>query len=155
MTSGLRNGLSILTPHDLHGVNKVNTISLEALYVIHSWCYCLERDWLTAAKAFQHKAQKCDGRIDNTAITQSNINCVCTSKKIRTFVIYSVNTTYINTHIYALTHGQLEMLANVQRDGHPAEYRWRPLFNAAKFGWRPLAECHAVTLARRETRWNL
>ena len=29
---------------------------------------------------------------------------------------------------------ELEMLANAQRDGHPAEYRWRPLFNAAKFG---------------------
>jgi len=28
----------------------------------------------------------------------------------------------------------LEMWANVQRDGRPAEYRWRPLFNAAKFG---------------------
>jgi len=23
------------------------------------------------------------------------------------------------------------MWANAQRDGHPAEYRWRPLFNAA------------------------
>jgi len=50
---------------------------------------------------------------------------------------------------------QLEMWANAQRDGRPAEYRWRPLFNAAKFGWRPLLECCAVTLARRETRWNL
>jgi len=29
---------------------------------------------------------------------------------------------------------QLEMWANAQRDGHPAKYRWRPLFNAAKFG---------------------
>ena len=29
---------------------------------------------------------------------------------------------------------ELEMWANAQRDGHPAEYRWRPLFNAAKFG---------------------
>jgi len=28
----------------------------------------------------------------------------------------------------------LEMWANVQRDGRPAEYRWRPLFNAGKFG---------------------
>jgi len=28
----------------------------------------------------------------------------------------------------------LEMCANAQRDGRPAEYRWRPLFNAAKFG---------------------
>jgi len=24
------------------------------------------------------------------------------------------------------------MWANAQRDGRPAEYRWRPLFNAAK-----------------------
>jgi len=26
------------------------------------------------------------------------------------------------------------MWANAQSDGCPAEYRWRPLFNAAKFG---------------------
>jgi len=26
------------------------------------------------------------------------------------------------------------MWANAQRDGRPVEYRWRPLFNAAKFG---------------------
>jgi len=30
------------------------------------------------------------------------------------------------------------MWANAQRDGCPAEHRWRPLFNAAKFGWCPL-----------------
>jgi len=29
---------------------------------------------------------------------------------------------------------QLEIWANAQRDGRPAEYRWRRLFNAAKFG---------------------
>ena len=29
------------------------------------------------------------------------------------------------------------MWADAQRDGRPAEYRWHPLFNAAKFGWRP------------------
>jgi len=28
----------------------------------------------------------------------------------------------------------LEMWANAQRDRRPAEYCWRPLFNAAKFG---------------------
>jgi len=28
--------------------------------------------------------------------------------------------------------------ANAKRDGRPDEYKWRPLFNAAKFGWRPL-----------------
>ena len=47
------------------------------------------------------------------------------------------------------------MWANAQRDGRRAEYRWCPLFNAAKFGWRPMLECRAVTLPRRETRWNL
>jgi len=29
---------------------------------------------------------------------------------------------------------ELEMWANAPRDGRPAEYRWRPLFNTAKFG---------------------
>jgi len=33
-----------------------------------------------------------------------------------------------------MTYKQLGMWANAQRDGRPAEYRWRPLFNAAKFG---------------------
>jgi len=46
------------------------------------------------------------------------------------------------------------MWANVQRDGRPVEYRWRPLFNAANFGWRPLLEYRPVTLPRRETRWH-
>jgi len=50
---------------------------------------------------------------------------------------------------------ETRMWANVQRDGRPAEYRWRSLFNAAKFGWHPLLECHAIMLPRHETRWNL
>jgi len=50
---------------------------------------------------------------------------------------------------------QTRMWANAQSDGRPAEYRWRPLLNAAKFGWRLIPECRAVTLPRRETRWNL
>ena len=29
---------------------------------------------------------------------------------------------------------QLEMWADAHRDGRPAEHRWRPLLNAAKFG---------------------
>jgi len=29
---------------------------------------------------------------------------------------------------------QTRMWANAQCDGRPAEHRWRPLFNAAKFG---------------------
>jgi len=32
------------------------------------------------------------------------------------------------------TKKKLEMWANAQRHGRAAEYSWRPLFNAAKFG---------------------
>jgi len=35
--------------------------------------------------------------------------------------------------IYKHKH-KVEMWANAQRDGRPAKYRWRPLFNATKFG---------------------
>jgi len=47
------------------------------------------------------------------------------------------------------------MWANAQRDSRPAEYRWRPLFNAAKFGSCPILDCRAVMLPRHKTRWNL
>jgi len=47
------------------------------------------------------------------------------------------------------------MWANAQRNGRPAEYRWRPLFNATKFGWCPLLECHAAMIRTRESCWNL
>jgi len=43
------------------------------------------------------------------------------------------------------------MWASDQRDGRPAEHRWRPLFNAAKFGRRSLLDCCAVTRPRRKT----
>ena len=46
------------------------------------------------------------------------------------------------------------MWADAQRDGRPAEYRWRPLFNATNFGWCTLLEYRAVTLPRSETHWN-
>jgi len=42
------------------------------------------------------------------------------------------------------------MWADAQRDGHPAEYRWRPLLNTTKYGWCPLLECRAVTLPIQE-----
>ena len=35
------------------------------------------------------------------------------------------------------------MWANAQRDGRPAEYRWRPLFNATK-----LADAHYYSAAQ-------
>jgi len=43
------------------------------------------------------------------------------------------------------------MWVNAQRDGRPAEYRWRPLLNAAKYGLRPLLKYRAVTLPKYES----
>jgi len=40
------------------------------------------------------------------------------------------------------------MWVNAQRDGRTAEYMWRPVLNAAKFGSRPLFKCCAVTLPK-------
>jgi len=49
------------------------------------------------------------------------------------------------------------MWANAQRDSRPAEYRWRPVLNAGKFGSRPLLDCCAVMLpiGERKTRKSL
>jgi len=47
----------------------------------------------------------------------------------------------------------LEMWANAQRDGRPAENRWRPLFNAAKFGWRPMP-CSNAAKTRKQLKFT-
>ena len=59
------------------------------------------------------------------------------------------------TQVIVQYHNKIRMWSNAQRDGRPAEYRWRPLFNAAKFSWRLLLECRAATLPRCETHWNV
>jgi len=41
---------------------------------------------------------------------------------------------YINAVCFFSEHTPKTMWANAQGDGRPAEYRWRPMFNAAKFG---------------------
>ena len=50
-------------------------------------------------------------------------------------VCHNHNTIIIITRIIAaywpVKHSKLEMWANAQSDGRPAEYRWRPLLNAA------------------------
>jgi len=43
------------------------------------------------------------------------------------------------------------MWANAQRDGRPAEYSWRPVLNAAKFGSHALLKCRAVMLPKYES----
>jgi len=40
----------------------------------------------------------------------------------------------LNISIHHIVIAETRMWANAQRDVRPAEYRWRSLFNAAKFG---------------------
>jgi len=83
---------------------------------------------------------------------------VCVSPMSRTFRFTChahAHQQHIVINILAQFVYTLEMWANAQRGGRPAEYRWRSLFNAAKFGWRPLLQCLAVTLPICETRWNV
>jgi len=57
----------------------------------------------------------------------------------RNLTKYSINTSHINqsiNHLFAQT-TITRMWANAQRDVRPAEYRWRPLYNAAKFWLTP------------------
>ena len=49
---------------------------------------------------------------------------------ISTLVLTPSKTTKVKTVKSIVT----RMWANAQPDGRPAKYRWRPLFNAAKFG---------------------
>ena len=58
----------------------------------------------------------------------------------------------IKTFNFSFKPAQTKMWADAQRDGRPAKYRWRPLFNAAKCG--PILDCRALRLPRRETGWN-
>jgi len=44
------------------------------------------------------------------------------------------HTIILSTTITTHYKHKLEIWANAQRDGRPAEYRWFPLFNATKFG---------------------
>ena len=54
-------------------------------------------------------------------------SAVCTS--IRHQILQKC-VAYVSANITA-NYGHTRMWANAQRDGRPAEYRWRPLFNAA------------------------
>ena len=58
-------------------------------------------------------------------------------------VVSDASETYYRHVVVIIT---TKMWADAQRDGRPAEYRWRRMLNAAKFGSRPLFECRAEAL---------
>jgi len=66
--------------------------------------------------------------------------------------VYIVMYDYYGTQ--TTTTCRTSMWAYAQRDGRPAEHR-DALCSTPQFGWRPLLDCRAVTLPRRDTRWNM
>jgi len=75
------------------------------------------------------------------------------SNQVATLIKQAKNKTH-NTEKKQTNKNITRMWANAQRHGRHAEHRWRPLFNAAKFGWRSLLDCCAVTMPRRESHRN-
>jgi len=62
---------------------------------------------------------------------------VISAVKLSNFAVIRDNLVYLVNSNGAYKKANINitrMWANAQRDGHPAEYRWHPLFNAAKFG---------------------
>ena len=101
------------------------------------------------------QAEDADDRMSKPKASKKSSSAATKEKKPRKYVIRILQLSLSDIYQQCADTNWTRMWANAQRDGHPAEYRWRPLFNAPKFGWRPLLECHAVTLPRRKTRWNL
>jgi len=63
------------------------------------------------------------------------------------------NVHYLHGHMQHWCRFQLEMWANAQRDGRPAEYRWRPVFNSAVW-LTPTTRVLCSNAAKTRTRWN-
>jgi len=59
---------------------------------------------------------------------------------LHTDIIKQLFSAYLFTFVWLMFYWQsamndeTRMWANAQHDGRPVEHRWRPLFNAAKFG---------------------
>jgi len=63
--------------------------------------------------------------------------CACPSRqKWQIVTVSSIQATSPAKEFFrvGLLQTYTRMWADAQRDGHPAEYMWHPLFNAAKFG---------------------
>jgi len=68
-------------------------------------------------------------RHDSHSISDNKTTLATWTQTLTPIHIHQSKDTY-----YKTKYTQLEMWANAQRDGRPAEHRWRPLFDAANSG---------------------
>jgi len=81
-------------------------------------------------------------RLAEAGLSSVGINCMCIIvwrfESVIRFLLQSSRVLRLGKNVLRFTVAKtlckLEMWANAQRDGRSAEYMWRPLFNAAKFG---------------------
>jgi len=82
-------------------------------------------------------------------ITNDTSQCIVWQREFRcsgTFLIITLLQIYLwvcfersfEIAQYLANLWRTRMWANAQRNGRPSECRWRPVFNAANFGWRAL-----------------
>ena len=77
------------------------------------------------------------------------------SSKIQNGLPFWCQVTQVVLEKKAINTCSTRMWANAQPDGCPAEHRWRPLFNAAKFGWccqdaKPIEICRGAPNSRTD-----
>jgi len=111
----------------------------------HTWDHHCEMFCSYSSKSWQKMVLLCANVSRKKESVQKKV-LQLSARKIWTKNIAIAHAVLRNKGITVLDAILTRMWANAQRHGRPAEYRWHPLFNAAKFGWRQLLECSAVTL---------
>jgi len=89
-----------------------------------------------AAKTYQARnsvVDVCTVNAFKTRLVRPCFKCI-NSASINNRIRQAVSDIYNAEKNAFVNHNETRMWANAQPDGRPAKYRWRPLFNAAKFG---------------------
>jgi len=133
-------------------------------WVKHKCKYVIHRDFVLARSWSYDKTDEAQLLVEHSNMLSLGWNVI--TRAAPSWWHVNLGTTYFSVsratvhHLYSVTHKYLiidqvtecstvvpsekqqtaGMWANAQRDGRPAEHRWHPLFNAAKFSWRPLLD---------------
>ena len=98
---------------------------------------CIIQSSLAVAIAFgPNTTSYRDVKLNRTQVASLNEQSVTTVHAVpNSDLQYDINFIKFSNSIHInAKQTQTRMWANAQRDGRPTEHKWRPLFNAAKFG---------------------
>jgi len=95
---------------------------------MHPWrCFCKRyaSQWGRGVCGRSRLRSALTGCIQLPQPGQDSGGLLSVARSIKQFVLFARRPSF---------NSEIEMWAIAQRNGRPAEHRWRPLFNAAKFG---------------------